>query len=115
MQIADGRKSVQEIRDGKAQSVARLRASKSFHYSSEEESDDEGPESVAAAPLGAHAALGPSNRNDTERLIDALANSTPEMRNAAVVIVLKGDRQTAFEAVTNAVSDLYKQLSRAGR
>ena len=27
MQIADGRKSVQEIRDGKAQSVARLRAS----------------------------------------------------------------------------------------
>ena len=115
MQIADGRKSVQEIRDGKAQSVARLRASKSFHYSSEEESDDEGPESVATAPLGAHAALGPSNRNDTERLIDALANSTPEMRNAAVVIVLEGDRQAAFEAVTNAVSDLYKQLSRAGR
>ena len=115
MQIADGRKSVQEIRDGKAQSVARLRASKSLHYSSEEESHDEGPESVATAPLGAHAALGPSNRNDTERLIDALANSTPEMRNAAVVIVLEGDRQTAFEAVTNAVSDLYKQLSRAGR
>ena len=79
------------------------------------ESHDEGPESVATAPLGAHAALGPSNRNDTERLIDALANSTPEMRNAAVVIVLEGDRQTAFEAVTNAVSDLYKQLSRAGR
>ena len=115
MQIADGRKSVQEIRDGKAQSVARLRASKSLHYTSEEESHDEGPESVATAPLGAHAALGPSNRNDTERLIDALANSTPEMRNAAVVIVLEGDRQTAFEAVTNAVSDLYKQLSRAGR
>jgi len=115
MQIADGRKSVQEIRGGKAQSVARLRASKSLHYSSEEESHDEGPESVATAPLGAHAALGPSNRNDTERLIDALANSTPEMRNAAVMIVLEGDRQTAFEAVTNAVSDLYKQLSRAGR
>ena len=115
MQIADGRKSVQEIRDGKAQSVARLRARKSLHFGSEEESDDEGPESVATAPLGAHAALGPSNRNDTERLIDALANSTPEMRNAAVVIVLEGDRQTAFEAVTNAVSDLYKQLSRAGR
>jgi hypothetical protein len=37
------------------------------------------------------------------------------MRNAAVVIVLKGDRQAAFEAVTNAVSDLYKQLSMAGR
>ena len=115
MQIADGRKSVQEIRGGKAQSVARLRASKSLHYTSEEESHDEGPESVATAPLGAHAALGPSNRNDTERLIDALANSTPEMRNAAVMIVLEGDRQTAFEAVTNAVSDLYKQLSRAGR
>jgi hypothetical protein len=118
MQIADGRKDLQQIRDGKAQSVARLRASKSPHYSSEEKDDDEGPSSslATALPKARSLALGPqASRDDTERLIDALAGSTPAMRNAAVEIVVQGPRQAQFETVTSAVVDLYQRLSRAGR
>lgn len=123
MQLADGRKDLRRIRDATAQRVKALRAARSSSLQDQcneedfpDELFDEGPTSVATAPLRARAALSPpANRNDTERLIDALANSTPEMRNAAVVLVVQGDRQTAFEAVTDAVIDLYKQLSRAGR
>ena len=117
MQIADGRKSVQEIRDGKAQSVARLRASKSLHYSSEEESDLGGPSSsLATALYGARAlALGPSgSKSDPNQLIDVLAVSDAATRVSATDSLINGSRHSQFEAVTNAVVDLYQRLSRAG-
>jgi hypothetical protein len=118
MQIADGRKSVQEIRDGKAQSVARLRASKSLHYSSEEESDLGGPSSsLATALYGARwLALGPSgSKSDPNQLIDVLARSDAATRVSAADALISGARHSQFEAVTNAVIDLYQRLSRAGR
>jgi hypothetical protein len=119
MQIADGRKSLQQVRDGKAQSMARLRARSSSPRGEEQIPDEifeEEAAHVASAPPAGDLVLGrPANRNDTDSLIDALASSTPAMRNAVVDIVVQGDRQTAFETVRNAVADLYQQLSRAGR
>ncbi len=77
---------------------------------------EEEPASVATALLGARSARGPSDsKGDANLLIDALAESTPAVRSAAAEIVVQGSRQSQFEAVTNAVVDLYQGLSRAGR
>jgi hypothetical protein len=114
MQLADGRKTVEQIRSEKAQSMRKLRASSSPR--GEEGEDAEGPASVATAPLTARSALGPPpSRVDTDRLIDALACSTPAVRTGAVSLLDGGDRQTQFQSVRDAVADLYQQLSRAGR
>jgi hypothetical protein len=112
MQIADGRKDLQQIRDGKAQSVARLRASTSLH--------SEGPSSsLASALYGARSlTLGPlvgDGMSDPNRLIDALAESDAATRSAAADALISGSRHSQFEKVTNAVVDLYQPLSRAGR
>jgi hypothetical protein len=118
MQLADGRKDLQQIRDGKAQSVARLRASKSLHYSSEEKTDDddeplkEGPQSAEGRKLKTGNAVLSCDPNS---LIDVLAGSTPAVRSAAVELVVQGSRQSQFEAITNAVVDLYQRLARAGQ
>jgi hypothetical protein len=121
IQIADGRKSVQEVRDATTQRVKALRANRSSSLRNEEkEIPDEilekEPASVATALLGARSARGPSDsKGDANLLIDALAESTPPVRSAAAEIVVQGSRQSQFEAVTNAVVDLYQRLSRAGR
>src|SRR5262249_58216960 len=112
---------LRRIRDATAQRVKALRAARSSSLQDQcneedfpDELFDEGPTSVATAPLRARAALSPpANRNDTERLIDALANSTPEMRNAAVVLVVHGARHTAFEAGPEPAHRLYQKLLRA--
>jgi hypothetical protein len=122
MQIADGRKDLQQIRDGKAQSVARLRANKSLHYSSEEKVDDadelfeEGPTTCpAAAPSPSVALVGIKTGHDPDSIIFALARSTPAERGAAVESLVRGSRQSQFEQVSAAVADLYTQLAKAGR
>jgi len=128
MQIADGRKDLQQIRDGKAQSVARLRArTSSLHpgCSEEEEaefpdtiSDQEGPQSVATALDRARSAPGPptsDGKADVSHLIDALAGSDAKTRGAAAEALINGARQTQFASVSNAVADLYQRLSSAGR
>lgn len=121
IQIADGRKSVQEVRDATTQRVKALRANRSSSLRNEEkeipdEILEEEPASDATALLGARSARGPSDsKGDANLLIDALAESTPAVRSAAAEIVVQGSRQSQFEAVTNAVVDLYQRLSRAGR
>ena len=139
MQLADGRKSLQEIRDEKAQSVARLRARNSLHYSSEEIEtlDSEAasallfpsPKKVASEVsrlTDAYSMVSPdaaesfraallTTRPDRDRLIDALAASDTATRGAAIVALTTGSRQSQFEAVRSAVADLYRLLAKAGR
>jgi hypothetical protein len=122
MQIADGRKSLQQVRDGKAQSMARLRAHGSSPRGEEEIPDEffeEGAARVATAlPNGRAPLRGPqenNNKADASQLIDALAESTPAVRSAAVEALINGSHQTRFQSVTTAVIDLYRHLSRAGR
>jgi hypothetical protein len=119
MQLASGKKDLQQIRDGKAQSVARLRASKSLHYSSEEtiEATIGATIGSTAAPLKARVlALGPSDsKANANLLIDVLAGSDASTRSAAADALISGARQSQFELVTNAVADLYRKLAGAGR
>jgi probable HAF family extracellular repeat protein len=109
MQIADGRKSTQEIRAGKAESVARLRARGSSLQAQCSEEDHHGLPDEGL--LGLHQP--PSDKSS--RLIDALAGSDAETRGAAVEALIGGSRQTDFEPVTRAVADLDSRLARAGR
>jgi len=126
MQIADGRKSVQEVRGATAQRVRALRDNRRASLHNEEEIPDElfdaGPARVASAPPLGALARGPGvslagirTGHDPDSIIYALARSTSAERGAAVESLIKGSRQTEFEPVTNAVIDLYQQLSRAGR
>jgi hypothetical protein len=125
MQIADGRKTVQEVREATAQRVKVLRATSSLQHQCNEEGDpdeifnQEGAACVATAPPNGRAPLrGPqesNNKADASQLIDALAESTPAVRSAAAEALINGSHQTRFQSVTTAVIDLYQQLSRAGR
>ena len=125
MQLASGKKGLQQIRDGRAQSMARLRARSSSPQAQcgeegfpDELFDREGPEIGAAAPLRARAALGPlasDGKNDPNHLIDALAGSDAATRCSAAEALIHGIRQFQFEQVATAVIDLYQRLSRAGR
>jgi hypothetical protein len=122
MQIADRRKSVQGIRDATTQRVKALRAQKSSLRNEEEFPDEiydqDGPASVATALLGARSARGPlasDSKSDPNSLIDVLAGSDAKTRGSAAETLINGSRQFQFEAVTNAVVDLYQKLSRAGR
>src|SRR5262249_29158581 len=121
MQLASGKKDLQQIRDGKAQSMARLRARSSspqaqcdeedFH---DELSDGGGPERGPTAQWGARVALGPlesDGKNDPNHLIDAWAGSDAATRGSAANALISGARHSQFEAVTNAVIDLYQRLS----
>jgi hypothetical protein len=124
MQLADGRKDLQQIRDEKAQSVARLRE----HGSSLQPNvvkkaprdEEEEKARIATAPDKA-AAPSPSaiendaGINDPRPLINALAISTPIARKLAVAAVVEGVRQFQFEQVRDAVVDLYQRLAKAGR
>ena len=123
MQLASGKKDLQQIRDGKAQGMARLRARSSSPQAQcgeedfpDELFDQEGPEIGATAPLRARAALGSSDgKGDPNQLIDVLAGSDAATRVSATDALINGSRHSQFEAVTNAVVDLYQRLSRAGR
>ena len=123
MQLASGKKDLQQIRDGKAQSMARVRARSSSPQAQcgeedfpDELFDQEGPEIGATAPLRARAALGSSDgKGDPNQLIDVLAGSDAATRGAAADALITGSRHFQFEMVTNAVVDLYQRLSRAGR
>ena len=125
MQLASGKKDLQQIRDGKAQSMARVRARSSSPQAQcgeedfpDELFDREGPEIGATAPLRARVALSPlaSDGNiDPNQLIDVLAGSDAATRVSATDALINGSRHSQFEAVTNAVVDLYQRLSRAGR
>jgi hypothetical protein len=108
MQLADGRKSLQEIREEKAQSMARLRA----RISSPRGEDIESPDEHALLPLGPPAS---GSNGDAHRLIDALVASSSGTRAAAAHLLIAGPRASQFESATNAVADLYQTLATAGR
>jgi len=118
MAVADGRKSIQEVRNATAQRVRALRASRGSSLRNEEEDHPEGPSSsLATALYGARSLpLGPpTSDGKSNLLIDVLAGSDAATRGAAVDALITGARHSQFEAVTNAVVDLYQRLSRAGR
>jgi len=52
---------------------------------------------------------------DAHSLIGLLGDSSAETRSAVVQQLVSGSRQSEFKAVTEAVADLYQQLSKAGR
>jgi hypothetical protein len=106
MQIADGRKSVQGIRDATAQRVKALRANHSSSLQSQCNEEEE-PSFEESEPELAWA--------EEDDLINTLARSTPAVRGAAVAAVVKGSHQTKFEQFRDAVADLYQQLAKAGR
>src|SRR5262249_5189338 len=142
MQLADGRKSLQEIRDSTAQRVADLRARSSSLQSQcneedpvdeipeqsertggaeQEEADNEQEEPTDAKQEEAgkkraavvKALLKAGAKEDD--LIEALARSTHETRAFATEALIKGRHQTKFDAVRSAVSDLYQRLMGAGK
>jgi len=114
MQIADGKKSVQGIRDATAQRVRALRDNRKASLRNEEEDDAEGP---------SRAALGPPvpTANDPDPrlrlraravIIDLLA---AEVRALVIEMVLAGESQGYFGDFCNAITEIYQALSRAGR
>src|SRR5262245_3451403 len=105
MQLADGRKSLQEVRDATAQRVRALRFRRSSPLQDQCNGEEEANQSGAAPPSTAPALS----------LIDALARSNSAVRAAAADALISGARQAQFEAVVDAVGDLYQRLSRAGR
>jgi len=124
MQLADGRKDLQRIRDGKAQSMAQLRARSSSPQAQcgEEAADDfpdalfdEGPARFVTALSDALGRAPSGSKSDPNQLIDVLAGSDAATRVSATDALINGSRHSQFEAVTNAVVDLYQRLSRAGR
>jgi hypothetical protein len=158
MQLADGRKSLQQIRTGKAESVAKLRAQSSSlqsdvvkkSVSSRNEEIDEveqallRPSNFAITDDGQtiqghrnietyeskisertevaneHAlVLDPTDKSpgaEALRLLRALIFSTAASRKAAGNFLANGFIQGKdFEAVREAVADLYAKLARMGR
>src|SRR5262245_6179739 len=123
MQLADGRKDLQQIRDATAQRVKALRASRSSSLQAEcneEEvaNDILGQEEIATTPVEARSAPDPQasdSKAKAERMIDALAQSNTNSRAAAAEALINGSHQTRFKSVTTAVADLYARLARAGR
>jgi len=110
MQLADGRKSLQEIRDEKAQSVRQLRAQKS---SLQGRCSEEIHVEVPSTPPSPEPSTLPKVRDAANRLIDFLINET--VRELAIKMVLEGERQNAFDYFRDAIADIYKQLSRVRR
>jgi hypothetical protein len=111
MQLADGRKGLQQVRDGKAESVRALRASQKKNLNFEKDSDFF-TTSQCSEDAGGKPPLAWAEEHD---LINTLAGSTPAIRNAAVEAITLGSHQSKFELVRDAVSDLYTQLARAGK
>jgi hypothetical protein len=122
MQLADGRKDLHQIRDGKAQSMVRLRARNSLHHGGEQEDDQERAARVATALPNGRAPLRGTEASTTDdphllhaarQIIDGLIHQT--IRETTIRMVISGERQTQFASFTQAVADLYQRLSRAGR
>jgi hypothetical protein len=143
MAIADGRKSLQQLRAEKNETSklahARDRAAAASLNSevatitrdAEEEQADkaectrlwqrvqqaEGERDLPTASQKATKAAPapPLAWAEEHDLIEVLARSTPAIRSAAVEALISGSHQTQFDAVSNALADLYQRLSGAGR
>jgi len=97
--------------DGKVCNLPKHRkpGTRYFGYVSRAEAEADAPareaasEALAAEDAAAAALLG------------SLAASSPSIREEVAYQLIKGTRQSQFEAVREAVADLYARLSKAGR
>jgi len=138
MQLADGRKTVAGLR---AATAGRMRALRAAPSSSQSQCDEEKSPANSRKPGttyllelgGSHKrvsraefeAAAPAQEAAADAvdaevkaaadLIGHLAGSSPEIREWVAYALIKGTRQAEFEAVREAVADLYQQLSKAGR
>jgi hypothetical protein len=117
MQLADGRKDLQQIRDGKAQSVARLRA----HSSSLQASVVKRPrseEGYGESPVGSDFPVGQAapiitKRDAALQLIKFLMDKG--VREMATKMVIEGERQNDFDDFRDAALKLYAVMMGVGR
>jgi hypothetical protein len=121
MAIADGRKTVEQVRSNTAQRMRQLRARQSSSSRDEEGeerslalSTPSDEESAAPARLSVPASSALQN-GDAHRIVDALVTSSSGTREAAANLLISGPRQSQFTTAVIAVADLYATLSRAGR
>jgi len=107
MKLADGRKSLQEIRAEKAESVRQLRARNS---SLQRARSEEKPKSVIERISDAHAHA--MVRADVKLRAHALVLDLidPEVRKEALRLVHTGECQDRYDAFRNAVAELYQEL-----
>jgi hypothetical protein len=122
MQIADGRKSLEQVRTGTAKRVMKHAKASSSLANEEKPGDadelfEEGQHDPLPLPAQGNKDLeGPELAWAEEHdLIDVLAGSTPVIRDAAIKAVISGSHQGQFEQVRDAVADLYQRLARAER
>src|SRR5262245_39548636 len=119
MQLADGRKDLQQIREGKAESVRAHRSSLQAQCSEEGPEEEDEPEAISPDELSRLVQLLPQEYipdeilHSARQLITHLIN--PDIREVALKLVLVGDRQSQFQSLTEAVADLYQRLAGAGR
>jgi hypothetical protein len=126
MQVADGRKNVEQVRTSTAQRVMRhAKAASSLAGRPNEER-------TAVASPNPHAIASPRNsqqeaptrplvikpgrkmlRRHALMALDFLLS--PDIREAAFNLVIAGERQSQFQAIADAVGDLYRRLAGAGR
>jgi hypothetical protein len=123
MQIADGRKDLQQIRDATAQRVKALRASRSSSLQGRCNEDDTlistdniSTHNIRPHNIGTHNIPSSGSKNGgAHQLIDALVASSSGSREAAANLLISGPRQSQFTTTVKAVADFYVLLSRAGR
>jgi hypothetical protein len=140
MQIADGRKSVQEIRDTTAQRVKALRATRDAFVTDRRNEGKAKPAPIAGtAPSKRMRELTrklvrdwTENEEEKQRpaggtenclvhpgpvllAFSTLIDSTPESRRTAVATIVRGACPHKFEQLRDAVADIYQQLAKAGR
>jgi hypothetical protein len=124
MQLADGRKDLQQLRADTAKRVEQHRAqtSSSLQGRCNEEKRPTEEEAQETLRGGAGLLLESIARESQEkffkrpeRLIDALTASSSTTRAQAAQLLISGPRQSQFQSAVTAVSDLYQTLARAGR
>jgi hypothetical protein len=123
MQLADGRKDLQQIRDATAQRVKALRASRSSSLQGRCNEDDTlistdniSTHNIRPHNIGTHNIPSSGSKNGgAHQLIDALVASSSGSREAAANLLISGPRQSQFTTTVKAVADFYVLLSRAGR
>jgi hypothetical protein len=116
MAIADGRKTVKQVRSDTAQRMRQLRRRQSSSTSRDEENEEHSlgfsGEPVSRPAPCAAPALG---NDDAHQLIDVLTASSSTTRATAAQLLISGPRQHQFEPAATAVSDIYGMLMKAGR
>ncbi len=118
MAIADGRKTLEQVRASTAKRV--MKHAKSSSLANEEQYSappaavyDQDPETESDLRLANTCPDDYDLRRTARVLIDDLLDHN--VRAIVISMVINGERQNDFAAVSHAVADLYQRLSRAGR